>query len=378
MGDQLYVDVWAPNPLKPAQGPGAKYERYWGDGPYQELLAACPTLVSCDDHEFWNDFPEPQIQVPYSLASLRAGQRGRAARALRRLPGVAQPGRQALEPFRRRSRSRSSSPTPARTAPATADPQPALCRRGAVAGPGEVGGRSSTARRARAPAAAAEGRAAARPTARSSTSSSPTGWRRSSSKRSAATPATKPHDILILTGDIHTGRISSAEIVGLPGRSTSSSPRPPRWSRRICRRWATSPRRRPTARRSTGASWIITGHRRLTSTVDNNVGLIKIARGRNGTYRFTLQLWRVRPFIGVARPVLRAQGLQGRATDPRPTRTRAPLRRTRCCGTPRANRTTEHVDVWTERYTDHDNAAFFADAIESLSEADGSATTGSR
>ena len=25
-----------------------------------------PELVSCDDHEFWNDFPEPQMHVPFS------------------------------------------------------------------------------------------------------------------------------------------------------------------------------------------------------------------------------------------------------------------------------------------------------------------------
>ena len=80
MGDQLYADVWAPNPLKNLRkGLAQKYERYWGDAAYQELLAACPTLVSCDDHEFWNDFPEPQMHVPYQLGALRAGQRRRAA-----------------------------------------------------------------------------------------------------------------------------------------------------------------------------------------------------------------------------------------------------------------------------------------------------------
>ncbi len=35
--------------------------------------------------------------------------------------------------------------------------------------------------------------------------------------RGARSAARTPHDILILTGDIHTGRLSSAEIVGLPG-----------------------------------------------------------------------------------------------------------------------------------------------------------------
>src|SRR3954468_14172656 len=65
-GDQLYVDVWAPPPVNLREGLAHKYERYWGDPAYQDLLAACPTLMSCDDHEFWNDFPQPQVQVPYS------------------------------------------------------------------------------------------------------------------------------------------------------------------------------------------------------------------------------------------------------------------------------------------------------------------------
>ena len=57
--------------------------------------------------------------------------------------------------------------------------------------------------------------------------------------------------------------------------------------------------------------WMITGHRRLTPTVDNNVGLIKIARGRNDRYRFTLQLWRVRPFTGVARRIFGRKPAKG-------------------------------------------------------------------
>ena len=46
------------------------------------------------------------------------------------------------------------------------------------------------------------------------------------------------------------------------------------------------------------------GDQRLTATVDNNVGLIKIAPGRNGRTRFTLQLWRVRPLVGIGKRIL--------------------------------------------------------------------------
>ncbi len=50
-------------------------------------------------------------------------------------------------------------------------------------------------------------------------------------------------------------------------------------------------------------TWKVTAHRRLTATVDNNIGLIRIERGRNDKYRFTLQLWRIRPFVGLARRI---------------------------------------------------------------------------
>ena len=147
MGDQIYVDVWAPKPLKDLRkGLAQKYERYWGDAAYQELLAACPNFVSCDDHEFWNDFPEPQMHVPYSWQRY-APDNGVALRgALRRLPGRAEPRRPALGVVRASRRCRSSSPTRARTARATATPNACADARGAVAATSRRGRTSSTAR----------------------------------------------------------------------------------------------------------------------------------------------------------------------------------------------------------------------------------------
>ena len=58
-------------------------------------------------------------------------------------------------------------------------------------------------------------------------------------------------------------------------------------------------------------TWQVTGNRQLTATVDNNVGLIRIEPGRNGRYRFTLQLWRVRPLIGVAGRVFGKKAAKG-------------------------------------------------------------------
>ena len=145
---------------------------------------------------------------------------------------------------------------------------------------------------------------------------------------------------MILTGDIHTGRVSSAEIVGAPGHDLRA--------RRLARlaghalSAAVGPQAVRAARPPDHQQARVDDHRPPPAdpTVDNNVGLIKIAPGRNGRYRFTLQLWRVRPFIGVAQRLFGRKARQGRPADPRPTRTRAPLRRTRCCGTPRATKTT--------------------------------------
>ena len=125
MGDQLYADVWAPLPNTLPEGLAHKYERYWGDDAYRELLGACPTLVSCDDHEFWNDFPQPQIQVPLSWDRYQPQTGDTLAELYDAYQSCAQPGRQALVARSTSRRSRSSSPTRARTARATTTRTPA-------------------------------------------------------------------------------------------------------------------------------------------------------------------------------------------------------------------------------------------------------------
>jgi hypothetical protein len=63
-GDQLYQD-WPVSfgtgtPLKICAD---RYDLYWGDPAYQDSLRACPNFFLCDDHEFWNDYPEFQIHL---------------------------------------------------------------------------------------------------------------------------------------------------------------------------------------------------------------------------------------------------------------------------------------------------------------------------
>lgn len=67
IGDQIYLD-W---PIE-KDGDGAakttadRYWQYWNDPAYRELLLATPNFFLCDDHEFWNDYPEFQIHLARS------------------------------------------------------------------------------------------------------------------------------------------------------------------------------------------------------------------------------------------------------------------------------------------------------------------------
>ena len=66
VGDQIYGD-WPPEyteTASPLAHYAARYEEYWGDALYREALQTTPTFFLCDDHEFWNDYPERQVQLP--------------------------------------------------------------------------------------------------------------------------------------------------------------------------------------------------------------------------------------------------------------------------------------------------------------------------
>jgi len=120
-----------------------------------------------------------------------------------------------------------------------------------------------------------------------------------------------PHDILILTGDIHTGRLSSAEIVGLDGQVHELVASPASLVTPYLPPWGHKPSELPDKLIINRRTWQMTASRRLTATVDNNIGLIRIAPGRNGRYRFTLQLWRVRPLVGTVGRIFKRKPAKG-------------------------------------------------------------------
>lgn len=67
-GDQIYLDYPIPlNPLNtPAEKVAARYNQYWGDDNYREMMLATPNFFLGDDHEWWNDYPEPQMHLPHT------------------------------------------------------------------------------------------------------------------------------------------------------------------------------------------------------------------------------------------------------------------------------------------------------------------------
>jgi hypothetical protein len=119
------------------------------------------------------------------------------------------------------------------------------------------------------------------------------------------------HDILILTGDIHTGRLSSAEIVGRPGKIYEFVASPASMVTPWLPPWGHKPAGPPDKLVINRRKWIVTASARLSSTVDNNVGLVGIAPGRGGRVRFSLQLWRVRPHVGIAGRILGRKPAKG-------------------------------------------------------------------
>ena len=81
LGDQVYLD-W---PKDWDLGDDAielfakRYRQYWGDDFYREALQTCPNFITCDDHEYWNDYPEKQIHLPQTWDVRNRKKYGRGA-----------------------------------------------------------------------------------------------------------------------------------------------------------------------------------------------------------------------------------------------------------------------------------------------------------
>jgi PhoD-like phosphatase len=304
IGDQVYQDYpfdWF-QPRSTFSLYASRYEQYWGNAAYQEVLQATPNYFVCDDHEFWNDFPEPQIQIGRTWTD---GRRAECARAAKTLYGVyqreANPGGRAFYSFRigdvsffvtdarsERTRFDLGGQTPHFFNDAQWQELEAWVD--GLEGPGVlVLGQ---------PLFQRDG---------DWKDHSLSNFREDYGRLTALLERSlardepeKRHDILILTGDIHNARYTVATVDGVPAppyvHELVASPA----SRVGPYLTEPNPQQPPTkfaaeygGRRST---WrVVMPPSDVVPSVDNNAAAITLTPGPNGTVRFAMTIWRVRP-----------------------------------------------------------------------------------
>jgi len=341
IGDQLYADMWAPLPHTLPQGLAQKYERYWGASASRDALAACPTLVSCDDHEFCNDFPRPQTQVKVSWDRYQP-----AAGA-----ALFDAYQSSLNPDGNRWTTASIPPVSFFVADTrshrTRDDDP-------------------HARLVLLPPAFRSG------CERTSTPGDRTLLDFEESDRFGAIfeCALSSHDILILTGDIHTGRLSGAAIVRLGGQVHELVASPASLVTPDLPPLGHKPAEPPDKLTINRRTWQMKSTQRLTATVDDNAGLIRIAPGRNGRYRSRCSpggcaRWWASPAGSSSPSSPRARSRSTTRSKSSSAEEENVLRHSQ------SDIQNPNVVDWTDSHAGGDNATSFTDAIAELSEHDG-------
>jgi hypothetical protein len=302
IGDQLYQDypVNSVGPHSTFSLFARRYEEYWGNAAYQEVLQATPNFFLCDDHEFWNDFPERQIQLGRTWEAASRAECEAAARTLYRLyQQVANPDQAtfysfAIDPVSffvadtRSERTPFHVPSPHFLSEKQWDAIETWGRE--LRGPGVlVIGQ---------PLFAHDG-----------------DWKDHSLsnfredfgrlcgvlERALADEDGDRHDVLILTGDIHNARYTVATVAGLtqpPNVHELVASPTSRVGPYLTEAVAKPPPTKFTAvhdgRRST---WeVVLPESDLVPTVDNNVATISMSPGTAGSVRFELAIWRIRPY----------------------------------------------------------------------------------
>lgn len=297
VGDQVYCD-WPLDPRPDFTGSAAlgvyarAYEAYWGDDAYREALGVSPNFFLCDDHEFWNDYPERQLHLRRSWADVRDRYSEVAQTLYESYQRASNPGGGRWFGFRigrvsffaADTRSQRDFHRADGTARFIQDPQwDELERWGrSLTGPGIlVLGQ---------PIFQKDG-----------------DWRDHSLSNFADDYSRlwavveravegrgddgHPHDVLILSGDIHTGRIAVGrrpdkavhELIASPAaviKPGGSSPVEPDY-------------RFPVGRGAARRTWTV--DRDPFMTLDNNLLALRLGEGTNGRVRVEIGVWRIRP-----------------------------------------------------------------------------------
>lgn len=313
IGDQVYQDYpvnWM-SPKSSFDLYAERYESYWGNGAYRELLMSSPNFFLCDDHEFWNDFPEPQRHLPRTWRKADRDKITRAARDLyvgyqqsANLGGKAYyafdigPGPDRAESPKvsffvadsRSERDRIDAPDPHFLKEEQWTALEAWGR--SLDGPGVL--------------------VIGQPVFQKdgdwkdhSLSNFSNDYGRLWSLLERALSGRKgvvPHDVLILTGDIHSGRYAVGRLRGptnIEIRELVASP-----ASRVGPYLHLSPpsAQEPPARftaeyQGRSSSWdVLVDRSGDLPTIDNNLGIVRMTPGTNGRVRFELSLSRIRPY----------------------------------------------------------------------------------
>jgi hypothetical protein len=292
LGDQVYLDYPPHPPWNVEESFAERYEEYWGFPPYQRVLRSSPNFFACDDHEFWNNYPDRQPHLPYTWTARGRATSEEAARALydRFQRGLNPDGRSFFD-FAVGEVSFFVADPRSRRTPFDADAphffgedqwQELEGWAAGLEGPGvlvigqplfqSAGGRFD----------------------RSLLSFGKDYLRLCEVFRRTIT-RNEPHDILVLTGDIHVGRHATGFLRGVPSpvevhefvASPASRIGPDLLP--IHAKPAPDLLRVPES-----IIWEVrTSRADALPTADNNVAAVRVSPGTNGRVRFELSLWRV-------------------------------------------------------------------------------------
>ncbi len=306
-GDQVYLDwpvsfsFWK-SAMEITAG---RYEQYWGDAKYREALLTCPTLYMCDDHEFWNNYPERQIQLQRTWSAASRAEYASAAQILYHHYQVAPNG--TLNPW--------YSFRIANVSFFVADTRSERDRHTYSGGniPHFIQDQQwqdleTWFANLNGPGVLVLGQPLFQKDG-DSKDYSLSNFREDYGRLCALIEKAirgafgSVHDILVLSGDIHTGRYVQASVIGLPeGRKVREFIASP-----TARIWPGSnePSEEPGILRARHQgrqmSWRVDrtmlGEQVNFATTTNNAAVIKIERGTNGRVRFDLSLW---PVVGGA------------------------------------------------------------------------------
>lgn len=302
IGDQVYQD-WPPVLLTrrtPVRIYADRYEEFWADDAYRGALQACPNFFLCDDHEFWNDYPEFQKQLPITYGARRRKIFGDVANAL-------------YYAYQRCLNLEETEWTQFKIDPVSFFISDSRSKRDEVAKPGaqfftdqQWAALEKWANELDGPGVFVIGQPPFQKDGDRkdhSLSNFPADYRRLLKVFSDAQGGNDrtPHNILVLSGDIHTGRLATGAIINQkPGNNRfdtlyefiaspssvlqpdgfGSTEDPP----------AKMPAENPVLKISQATDDL---------TTDNNIGHVRMSPGTNGRIQFDLTLWRVSPYSGL-------------------------------------------------------------------------------